>query len=454
VLALLYSPVLPSSILALGTTVHLALSALRHHRRPGPGAFSALTFISLALALTPWLFPGAAGLVLGLAAHAAWYAACERYAPPRPPAAAPAAARPAAVAERRVTPERRTGVDRRATGFVQVPVLTVFEETADIRTFRMARPDGFDFVAGQFLPVRVKVDGKDHVRCYSISSSPAARGYLEISVKRQGLVSGTLHTIARPGTLLSVRSPGGSFTYPSGDDRPLVLLAGGIGITPLLSMLRHAVEAEPSRRVTLLYSAPTEDAFAFRDDIRALLRRHPHARAYFAVTKGPGGPDFYAGRIDKALIRATVPDVTAAIALLCGPQPMIDGLRELLASLGMPAAQIRSERFEAAVASTGGPQAGAAVATEARPTGDHDVTCVRSQTAVRAGAGQTLLEAAEAGGVPIDSLCRSGVCGTCRTKVIEGDVACDATLLDDADRASGHVLACVARVHSDCVVEL
>ncbi len=232
----------------------------------------------------------------------------------------------------------------------------MFEETTDIRTFRLARPDGFDFVAGQFLPVRVKADGRDHVRCYSISSSPAARGYLEISVKRQGLVSGTLHTIARPGTPLSVRSPGGSFTYPSGDDRPLLLVGGGIGITPLLSMLRHAVEAEPSRRVTLLYSAATEDAFAFRDEIRGLTRRHPQARAFFAVTKGAGGPEFYAGRIDKALVRAAVPDLASAIAMLCGPQPMIDGIRELLASLGMPAAQIRSELFEAAVAAAAGHQ--------------------------------------------------------------------------------------------------
>jgi glycine betaine catabolism B len=447
--------VLPSSVLALGTTVHLALSALRHHRRPGRAAFSSLTLISVSLTITPWLFPTAAGLAAGLAIHAAWFWACERFAPPQAAAAQPARPTPLAApsAERRAGADRRSGSDRRASGFAQAPVLAVFEETSDIRTFRIARPEKFDFVAGQFLPVRVKVDGRDHVRCYSISSSPSARGYLEISVKRQGLVSGTLHTIARPGTQLSVRPPGGSFTYPAGDDRPLVLVAGGIGITPLLSMLRHAVETEPSRRVTLLYSAATEAAFAFRDDVRTLLRRHPQARAFFAVTQGAGGPELYAGRIDKALVRAAVPDLANAIAMICGPQPMIDGMRQLLASLGMPEAQIRFERFEAAVAATAG-QASQTPAMRSTGGAGHEVTCTRSQTAVRADSGQTLLEAAESGGVPIDSLCRSGVCGTCRTRVLEGDVSCESTLLDEADRAAGHVLACVARVQSDCVIDL
>jgi ferredoxin-NADP reductase len=418
--------------------------------------------ISVSLSVTPWLYPTAPGLAAGLFIHAVWFWACERFAPAKPAPAAATTARAAAPAptvaptERRTGADRRTDVDRRASGFVQAPVLAVFEETPDIRTFRIARPDGFDFVAGQFLPVRVKADGKDLVRCYSISSSPAAQGYLEISVKRQGLVSGTLHTNLRPGAPLSVRPPGGSFTYPAADDRPLVLVAGGIGITPLLSMLRHAVEAEPSRRVTLLYSAATEDAFAFRDDIRGLLRRHPQARAYFAVTQGLGGPEFYAGRIDKALVRAAVPDLGSAIAMICGPQPMIDGIRQLLASLGMPEPQIRFERFEAAVAATAGHhhQAEPVAAQTARPGAGHDVTCARSRMAVRAGAGQTLLEAAESGGVPIDSLCRSGVCGTCRTRVLEGEVSCDSTLLEESDRSTGHVLACVAHVQTDCVVDL
>jgi ferredoxin-NADP reductase len=158
----------------------------------------------------------------------------------------------------RVTPPLAPAQPAKPKGFVQVPVLAVFDETADIRTIRMARPDGFEFSAGQFIAVRVRVDGKDCSRCYSVSSAPDVRGYFEISVKRQGLVSNALHVVARPGALMSVRSPNGAFKYPSGDDRPMVLVAGGVGITPLISMLRQAIHTEPSRPVTLLYSARTE----------------------------------------------------------------------------------------------------------------------------------------------------------------------------------------------------
>ncbi len=239
----------------------------------------------------------------------------------------------------------------RPQGFVQVPVLAVFDETPDIKTIRVARPDGFEFSAGQFIAVRVRVDGKDCSRCYSVSSAPHVHGYLEISVKRHGLVSNALHVMARPGALLSVRSPNGAFTYPSGDDRPIVLVAGGVGITPLISMLRHAVHAEPARAVTLLYSARTEADFAFKDEIAALVRRHPQARAYLASSRA-SSPDIYPGRIDATLIRATVPDIAHSICLVCGPLQMIDLMKGLLPTLGVPAAQIRHEVFEAAVAAS------------------------------------------------------------------------------------------------------
>ena len=120
---------------------------------------------------------------------------------------------------------------------VKTPVLAVADETPDIKTFRMARPEGWDFTAGQFLTVCIQADGKSVKRAYSISSAPHASGYFEISVKRQGLVSGMLHATVRPGTVLTIRRPAGQFVYPIGDERPIVLLAGGVGITPLMSGL-------------------------------------------------------------------------------------------------------------------------------------------------------------------------------------------------------------------------
>jgi ferredoxin-NADP reductase len=437
-----------SPVLAFATTVHLALASLRNHRRPATGPVSSLAVISVLLAALPWLFPHAAGLLAGFAVHAIWFAVCERWAPPamRP---TPAPSSPAALAPISIPSDVTSRTKPR--GFVQTPVLGVFDETSDVRTFRFARPEGFDFQPGQFVTIRVRADGVDLVRCYSISSAPHASGYLEISVKRQGQVSSALHATLSAGSTVWLGAPAGSFVYPHADDRPLLLLAGGIGITPLLSMIRHAVATEPTRPVVLLYAARTPEALAFRSELTALARRHPQVRLVMAVSSGLTSSDLYPGRIDEVLVRAVIPAVRDAVAMICGPQPMIDAMRTLLQSMGVPSNQIRFERFEAAVAAAAG-RVGDAPKRDGVASA-HQMRCSRSGKAVAVRVGQSILEAAEAAGVPIDSLCRAGVCGTCRTRVLEGDVDCESTTLDASDRQNGFVLACVSRVLTDCTVE-
>jgi ferredoxin-NADP reductase len=480
--SILTAPPSPSSLLAFATTVHLGLTAIRNHRSVGARIFSPLALISLSLAALPWTFPSPIGLAFGFCAHVGWFIACEKLAarsvagktaPSRPapqpaatprPVAASAQAAPAAVPARSQAPK----------GFVQAPILTAFNETPLIKTVRIARPEGFDFIAGQFVTVRVRVDGKEYARCYSISSAPHVHGYLELSIKRQGIVSNALHASVRPGTMLSVKAPVGAFRYPVGDDRPIVLLAGGIGITPLISMLRHAVATEPTRKVTLVYSAHTQDDFAFRDELVTMVRRHPQVRVQLAVANGQAHPSIYPGRIDEALINTAVPDVTRSVVFICGPGAMIESMKKLLGSLGVPPAQIRHEAFQQAVAASAGLAAephevrqavGAAAGSRAvapaltgtrsatTPT-DHRMLCARTGKALPIHDGQTILEAAENGGIAVDSLCRSGVCGTCRVQVTDGNVSCESTTLDPDDQAQGFVLACVSTVTSDCSVNV
>ncbi|MEQ1897704.1 MAG: iron-sulfur cluster-binding domain-containing protein [Vicinamibacterales bacterium] len=330
--------------------------------------------------------------------------------------------------------------------------MAVFDETPDIRTFRMARPEGFEFKAGQFLTVRVRADGKEHVRCYSISSPPGARGHLEITVKRIGLVSSALHSMVRPGAMMSVRAPAGGFLYPAAEDRPVVLIAGGVGITPLMSMLRHALDEEPTRPLTLLYSVRTVQDIAFHDEIMFLSRRHAHFRVAIAISDGPASERFHPGRIDASLVTACVPDITAAICLLCGPPPMLEAATAMLVSLGVPRAQITYEIFQAAVAASAVPDP-LSVAPAAAPHGSHEVRFDRSGLTATAQSTHTMLEVAEDCGAGIPSLCRAGVCGTCRTRVLEGQVSCTSRLLDEEDRADGFVLPCVTHVLGDCVVD-
>jgi 3-phenylpropionate/trans-cinnamate dioxygenase ferredoxin reductase subunit len=437
--------VLPSSWLAFATTIHAAMLVLRLHRGHGPRALL-LAIPSLALGATPWLLPSTLGLAAGLGTHLAWFVACERLAPPPARATAsrpPAAARPVALPAR----PREQSAPAPKGGFVPVPVLGVYEETPVIRTFRMARPEGFSFKAGQFLTIRVQAEGRPLTRCYSISSSPETPGYLEISVKRQGPVSNLLHATLRPGVMLAIGPPAGPFVYPAADDRPLVLVAGGIGITPLLSMLRHAVAAEPSRRVTLIYSARSLDDLAFSDELSLVARHHPQVRVVITLT-GQRHEGYRHGRVDAATLSQLVPEPAGCLFMLCGPLPMIDSMRDLLIGLGVPASQVRSEAFEAAVAvATATTTAGEAGGKPAQ------VTFSVARKVVEAGDDESLLDVAERGGVNIPSLCRAGVCGTCRTRLTAGDADCSSDALDDDDRGEGWVLPCVTRARGDCVLE-
>ena len=441
-----------SSVLGVVTTLHLALAMLRNHRSVSRAPVSGLAAVSLFFAAAPWFFASATGLALGVLGHFVWFYACEILAP-QPRAAERKREQPSAPRPATITAPVSTA-PQRPKGFVQSPVLATFNETPDIKTIRLARPQGFEFEAGQFIAVRIRVDGKDCSRCYSISSAPDVAGYLEISVKRQGSVSNALHATARPGALLSIRSPNGAFKYPSGDDRPIVLLAGGVGITPLMSMLRHAIQTEPSRPITLLYSARSEADFAFRDELDSLARRHPQVRVLLASSKS-SSPEVYPGRIDAELVRTTVPDVAHSVCFTCGPATMIDQVKALLAGLGVPAPQIRHEVFEAAIAASAAKEEpGAPAAGRRAVSGSHHMKCERSGRTVPIVQGQTLLEAAETGGIALESLCRAGICGTCRVRVTDGDVECTTDALSADEQAGGFVLACVATARGGCALDL
>ena len=447
----LNGPPSASPVLALVATVHLGLAALRNHRSAATPV-SSLALVSLLMAALPWTFPSLAGLAFGVVVHVAWFAVCERFAPSKPthPRAGPVGLG----ATPKNVPASRPAVPAAQKHFTPTPVLAVVDETPTIKTIRLARPEGLEFEAGQFLTVRIRVDGQEHARCYSVSSAPEARGYLEISVRKQGLVSNALHSMLRPGATLAIKGPLGAFKFPATDDRPLVLIAGGIGITPLVSMLRHVVAAEPTRPVTLLYSARSEADFAFRDELECLHRRHPQVRVYLAVSSGAAAPHIYAGHIDEALLRMAVPALTDSVCLVCGPGPMIETMRALLASIGVPPGQIRHEAFNAAIA------ASAEAPSRPEPTRQtgrgaaYQMECARTGKRVRIAAGQTLLEAAEDAAVALPSMCRAGVCGTCRVHVTEGDVECASDTLDPGDQDQGFVLACVTTTRSDCAVDV
>jgi ferredoxin-NADP reductase len=245
--------------------------------------------------------------------------------------------------------------------------------------------------------------------------------------------------------------------YPDGDDRPLVLVGGGVGITPLMSMLRHAVAADPARPVTLLFSARTVAEIPFRDELATLRSRHPQIDLCLRASRDAAAPGIGAGRLDEACLRRHVPEIADSVFMICGPLPMIDAMRTLLQRLGARPDDVRAEAFEAAVAASRerddlAPVIPIAAATHAGA--GFTITLAVSKRTLPAGRGQSLLDACEAGGVDsIQSSCRAGMCMTCRTRLVAGEVECSSDSLDAEDRAAGYVLPCVAWPKTDCVLE-
>jgi ferredoxin-NADP reductase len=431
-----------ASVIAFVTTVHAALLILRLHRSATPGRYL-FSLPALAFCGLPWALGSPGWLLVQLGTHATWFTAVEKLAPSSPRGTPESKAGAPAPSVRGPSPARAPSP---ASVAPSVEVLSVHVENEAIRTFRFGRPPGFDFQAGQFLPVRVEIDGHPHVRCYSISSCPAYAGYLEISVRRQGLVSGWLHDHAVKGMQLSVRPPAGHFVYPSDSQRPIVLIAGGIGITPMLSMLRHGVTTEPTRPITLLYSVKHCGDLAFEDELTVLARRHRQARVVITLSDEHTGDRYRHGRIDEALLRSVVPDLMAAVYLMCGPTAMTDSLRALLLGLGVASDQVRSEVFTAAVAF------GATAPPGSQAVGARSSCKLQFRASgidTEAACSETLLDVAERVGADIPSLCRAGACGTCRTRLLSGDVEGHVDGTDD----NRFVLPCVTRPMADCVLE-
>jgi ferredoxin-NADP reductase len=226
----------------------------------------------------------------------------------------------------------------------------------------------------------------------------------------------------------------------------LVLVAGGVGITPCISMLRHAVETDPLRRVMLLYSVRSEHAFPFRQELDEIARLHSQVRLEITVTRAEGPTSYRVGRLDETMIRETLDSPADSLCYLCGPAPMVETARAALIAVGVPKPQVRDEVFLMSAA-IGAKKGAACPAVRAK------LGLEVSGLVVDVPPGKTLLEAAESAGAQIQSLCRSGVCGTCKTRLISGDVEFSSDALDPEDLEQGYILPCVAWPTGDCNLE-
>jgi ferredoxin-NADP reductase/DMSO/TMAO reductase YedYZ heme-binding membrane subunit len=353
----------------------------------------------------------------------------------------------------------------------QLRVAQVFCETPEVRTFRLASPIGprlpFDFLPGQYLNLTLVIEGQKVRRSYTIASPPTRVGYCELTVKREerGLSSRHLHDAVRTGSLLDVQAPAGRFTFNGTEADRIVLIAGGVGITPLMAKIRYLTDLSWPGDIDLVFSARTERDIIFRDELDALRRRHPNLHVTITLTRDDGaGWRGERGRITPALLTRAVPEIAARRVHICGPTEMTDPTRQMLRDLGVPGEAIHVESFASpsrAVAAdlasdSGGPADATArpAAPDASHSGEATVTFARSGRSAQVSEGETVLEAAEALGVAINYDCRAGICGQCKVRLLSGRVVMDAEdALDPADRENDVILSCQARCLDQVVVE-
>ncbi len=327
------------------------------------------------------------------------------------------------------------------------------------------------FKPGQFLTVAPNVmprtsDGpaatRAITRCYSLSDRPGL-GHYRVTIKRvpappdhpefaPGLSSNHFHDQVRVGDTLRVKAPAGHFFIDSDPNLPAVLIAGGIGITPMMSMLRWCVAQQPQRVVHLFYGLRNSGEHAFKQLLEEIAASHPALRLNVVYSR-PGESDLqgrdyqHKGHVDVELLRRTLPHGRHQF-YVCGPPAMMQALVPALAEWGVPVRDIHYEAFGPASVKLPG---GAAEAAAPIATGV-EVRFQRSgRTLTWDGRDASLLDFAERHGVEVESGCRSGGCGSCETRLLEGKVQYEHA--PDHEVAAGCCLLCVGRPSSPLVLE-
>jgi ferredoxin-NADP reductase len=222
-------------------------------------------------------------------------------------------------------------------------IKNIAQATPTIRTLHIEPQGEFTFKAGQWIDFYADIAGERKVAGYSMTSSPLTHGYFDLAIKRVGenLVTKHIHSEAWEGEVVHVDGGNGEMFYEAGAAKNVIMLAGGIGISPHMSIFRYIAEGDTAS-ATLIYSASSPAELIFRDEIEATTRHNPRMKALLTVTDETDDWKGHVGKIDAALIREAGVD-PEALYYICGPPAMIHELVDALRTLGIRRKQMRYE---------------------------------------------------------------------------------------------------------------
>jgi ferredoxin-NADP reductase len=331
-----------------------------------------------------------------------------------------------------------------------VKVVRVVRETNDAVSIYLTEADGsaLEFQPGQFLSVDVAIDGERLRRAYSLASACLPDVPVHVTVKRieDGRVSNHLNDTIQEGAELAVLGPSGNFTVEPREvnERHLVMIAGGSGITPIMSILETVLRLEAGSRVTLIYGNRGWDDVIFRDRLASLSDEFQGRLVVDHVLERPPeswseGTGLLSGDVLEARLETLgIEDDGLIRYFVCGPTPMMEAAHEALRQRGVDANRIAEERFtspEARSGDVGSDKTELVVISQA----GHD-------HGIQVEPGQTILEAGLAAGIDMPFSCAMGGCGACRVRRAEGEVQMEEpNCLSRAEREQGYVLTCVGR---------
>lgn len=323
------------------------------------------------------------------------------------------------------------------------------QETHDSVTFILAGDASlrFSYLPGQFILVGPEIGGKKHYRAYTLCSSPSRPETLAITVKRVqgGLVSNWMLDHFHVGNVIQCLPPAGDFCLPQGvPPRNLVLLSSGCGITPMLSMSHWLLDGRHESTIHFIYSARDQANIIYKDELLEIARRHPNFHLHLMLSREVAPAIGRSGRLSRAVLDELLPDLTDAHAYICGPQEYMDDVAGWLLDMGLPPSHVIRENFALDIPAL-------------QQASEHkyalEVPSFGRKTEIADG--QTLLDVLEQERLPIIGACRTGVCGACKCKVLEGQVDTHGNkLLTATQAADGYVLACCTTAKSDLKVAL